>query len=207
MIATMVQAHRQTPQAGLVAVPEKLHDRPDDPRRLGGTWRPLVCRVRWAWAERDETLPDVVRLDAVSGCAVLMAREIIDRVGLFEPEFFAYWEDVDLSLRVRQAGYTNICATGTHILHKSGRSTGDGPGISVAQMYLVLRGQALMVRRHARGLGRLVAPLRLLLSALSAATSGFFRPRTRKLSLVKLAGLTDGWFRKPADRFWLSKKA
>jgi len=204
MIARMAQAHAAVPGAGLIGVPEQLFDRPDDPRRLGAKWLPLSCRVKWHYAGAQEPLPELLPLDVISGCAMLASREIAERVGLFDEAFFAYWEDADLSLRVLQAGLTNLCATGTHIIHKSGRSTGTEPGFSVAQLYLVCRGQALMARKHARGLGRVTAPLRLLASAVAAVLIGLIRPASRKLMRAKLAGLSDGWRRRPADLRWLS---
>ncbi len=204
MIATMLRAHAQTPGAGLVGVPERLHDHPDEPRRLGARWLPLSCRVRWVYLADGQPAPACLPLEVISGCAMLVSRETAAAAGLFDEEFFAYWEDADLSLRVRAAGHLNLCATTTHVVHRSGRSTGREPGFSKAQLYLVCRGQALMVRKHARGLGRVTAPLRLCLSAVAAGLTGFVRPRRRKLMLAKLAALVDGWQRRPVDRFWFS---
>jgi hypothetical protein len=203
MIARMVAAHGATPRAGLIGVPEVVPDRPEAPRRLGATWLPLSCRVKWRRAPAHAALPDPLPLDVISGAALLVSREVARQVGLFDEAFFAYWEDVDLSLRVKQAGYTNLCATSTHVVHKCGRSTGAVAGFSRTQMYLLCRGQALMARKHARGLGRLTAPLWLLASGILAGLIGFARPRRRKLMRAKLAALTDGWQGKPVDRFWL----
>jgi GT2 family glycosyltransferase len=204
MIETMVRALQQAPNAGLIGVPEMLYDRPEAPRRLGAKWLLLSCRVRWIYAGLDRELPEYLPLDVISGCAMLLSRGLAEEVGLFDEQFFAYWEDVDLSLRVRQAGRVNTCATTTTVVHKSGRSTGREPGFSKAQIYLVCRGQALMVRKHARGLGRLTAPGRLWLSAVAAGLVGFVRAKSRKLMLAKIAALIDGWQRRPVDKFWLS---
>lgn len=42
----------------------------------------------------------------VSGCALMIPRRVIDKVGLFDEGFSpGYFEDADLCMRVRQAGY------------------------------------------------------------------------------------------------------
>jgi N-acetylglucosaminyl-diphospho-decaprenol L-rhamnosyltransferase len=46
--------------------------------------------------------------DWVPGCYYLVRREVIDRVGLFDPRYFLYYEEVDHCRRVRQAGWSVI---------------------------------------------------------------------------------------------------
>jgi GT2 family glycosyltransferase len=203
MIPVMLRA-QATANAGLVGVPEVLRDRPDAPRRLGARWLPLSCRVDWCYAPAIDLPRGNLRLDVLSGCALLMSRQLVDEVGLFDEVFFAYWEDADLCLRVRRAGYHNLCATDTHVIHKSGATTGRRPGFNLAQLYLVCRGQALMARKHARGAGRVLVPLRLVLSAMASALRGFISPAARKPALAKLSGFLEGWHRKPVDKTWLS---
>jgi len=54
--------------------------------------------------ERDEGQWDQpVELFSLSGCAVLYRRSILEEVGTFDEDFFAYCEDVDLGFRLRMA--------------------------------------------------------------------------------------------------------
>lgn len=65
-------------------------------------------------------------VDYVPGCALLMRREVLERVGDFDAEFFAYSEDVDLCLRARRAGFGVRCVGEVSATHASSASTGGG---------------------------------------------------------------------------------
>jgi GT2 family glycosyltransferase len=61
-------------------------------------------------------------IDWVSGCCLLVRRQVLDELGGLDPSFFLYYEDVDLCLRARQRGWhvrheTGVCAVHHHPLH------------------------------------------------------------------------------------------
>jgi GT2 family glycosyltransferase len=58
-----------------------------------------------------------------SGCAGLYRREMLDEIGLFDEEFFAYADDVDLGLRARLAGWQCIYVPSARVLHKYSASS------------------------------------------------------------------------------------
>jgi GT2 family glycosyltransferase len=54
------------------------------------------------------------------GAALLIKREIFEKIGLFDPFYFAYYEDLDLGWRTWTTGYRVIIAPKSIIYHKSG---------------------------------------------------------------------------------------
>lgn len=48
----------------------------------------------------------VASVDWVPGAFAILRRDLIQRIGLFDPRFFLYYEEVDLCRRIHQAGYT-----------------------------------------------------------------------------------------------------
>jgi N-acetylglucosaminyl-diphospho-decaprenol L-rhamnosyltransferase len=58
----------------------------------------------------------------VSGSCLLARRELLDRLGGFDEGFFLYEEDVDLCVRVRQAGFKVLFTPATEVVHHRGRS-------------------------------------------------------------------------------------
>ena len=57
------------------------------------------------------------------GCGALYRKTLLDEVGLFDEDFFAYGEDTDIGLRGRLAGWTCIYAPRAVVYHKGSGST------------------------------------------------------------------------------------
>lgn len=58
-----------------------------------------------------------------SGCAGLYRKEMLDEIGLFDEEFFAYADDVDIGLRARLAGWGCMYVPSAVIFHKYSSSS------------------------------------------------------------------------------------
>jgi GT2 family glycosyltransferase/glycosyltransferase involved in cell wall biosynthesis len=102
--------------------------------------------------------PHAVRqVDGVAGCALLVRREVLEEVGLLADEYFFSFEDLELCLRARRAGYSTICATGALAYHEGGRSIGAR---APARLYYGTRNHLLLAQRWLRAGGRLGAALR-----------------------------------------------
>lgn len=72
--------------------------------------------------------------DFATGCAVLIPQEIIQKIGFFNPEYFLYLEDVDLSLRAQLAGYPIYFCAEAVVWHNNAGSSG-GAGSTIHQYY------------------------------------------------------------------------
>ncbi len=53
----------------------------------------------------DQTSVRFIGTDYVAGSLFLVAREVVDIIGLFDERYFLYWEEVDLSFRIKDAGF------------------------------------------------------------------------------------------------------
>jgi GT2 family glycosyltransferase len=60
--------------------------------------------------------------DWVPGCFYLIRREVIERVGLFDPIYFLYYEEVDHCRRIRDAGWSIVYFPFTQVVHLGGES-------------------------------------------------------------------------------------
>lgn len=71
-----------------------------------------------------------------SACAALYRREMVERIGFFDDDYFAYCEDTDLGLRGRIAGWRAVLARDAVVYHHYSRSGGE---FSAFKLYLVER--------------------------------------------------------------------
>jgi len=128
--------------------------------------------------------------DYQTGCALLTRREVIEKVGMFDPGYFAYWEDADLCLRAKRHGYRVVCVQRAKIWHKVSATTGGG--LTPEKAYLKARSSMRFFRRFAPLLLRYTTvPLGGL--AYMVATSVLQRCKGGKgIFTAYLRGLRDG---------------
>jgi GT2 family glycosyltransferase len=66
--------------------------------------RPKRASVETAYGER-EAMPERVELQVVAFEGFLVRRAVLEAIGLPDDSFFIFYDDVDLALRARRAGY------------------------------------------------------------------------------------------------------
>lgn len=98
------------------------------------------------------TTTGAASVDGVSGCVMLVRREVFTAIGLLDEDYFFGFEDLDFCLRARAAGFATIVARNSAVLHEGGKSMGAG---SPRRLYFGARNQLLVARRTDRASGRL----------------------------------------------------
>jgi N-acetylglucosaminyl-diphospho-decaprenol L-rhamnosyltransferase len=79
----------------------------------------LLAKYHLGHMPERETHPSPI----LSGAFLFVGKAVLDGTGGFDERFFMYAEDIDLSYRIEQAGYTNYYLADTTILHFKGEST------------------------------------------------------------------------------------
>lgn len=69
----------------------------------------------------------------VCGADLMIRKSVLDIIGGFDPDFFMYFEETDLCLRIRKLGYKIKCIPDAHIMHLEGRSFGEQDKEKVAR--------------------------------------------------------------------------
>ena len=76
--------------------------------------------------ERDIGQYDLEKeVDRVTGCSMLVRREVFEEIGMFDENFFLYAEEVDLCVRARARGYRNHYVPKSVVYHKISVSSGE----------------------------------------------------------------------------------
>jgi len=75
----------------------------------------IVARLMGSVAEQVDWLP---------GAAMMVRRQVIERLGGLDQTYFLYYEETDFCLKVKKAGYTVWYVPESRVMHIAGQSTG-----------------------------------------------------------------------------------
>ncbi|MFN3997460.1 glycosyltransferase family 2 protein [Algoriphagus sp.] len=191
-LGEMMLKFHQNPNLGVVQpLILFLHD----PKKIwsaGGRWVSSIGRAI-TLGDR-EPLADYrfnkSELDWATGCCMLISREAIQHVGLLNEQYFAYFEDVEWSLRFKKAGFEIALAEKAVIYHEAGASskkTHSEGTLSPRVFYYNVRNQFLLLRSQRIPAGIVYHFFRFL------GWTGYFlfRGRFQKLKSV-IKGIRDG---------------
>ena len=84
-----------------------------------------------------------VYCDYVPGSSFIVKREVIDKIGLLDVDYFAYYEEADFCLRAKDQGYNTAFLPSSKILHKEGLSS----GLSI-KLYLRTRNELKFYKKN-----------------------------------------------------------
>lgn len=82
----------------------------------------------------------------ITGCAMLIKRDLFENIGLLDPLYFLYEEDADLSMRAINAGWKLAADLDTIIYHKVSSAVGSDP--LPLQTYYISRNRPYFSAKH-----------------------------------------------------------
>lgn len=85
--------------------------------------------------------------DFITGCLFITKAEVLKKVGLFDERYCLYFEDSDLGMRIKKAGYKLIIDSNVKLWHKVAQSSGIG---SPLNDYFITRNRLLFGMDYAR---------------------------------------------------------
>jgi hypothetical protein len=86
-----------------------------------------------------------VETDWITGCCMLVKRDVFERIGLLDEHSFLYCEDADFCRRAARVGFRRILVLGSKLYHKVGRSAGLGSALAC---YHITRSRVYFHRKH-----------------------------------------------------------
>jgi GT2 family glycosyltransferase len=137
----------QNPRVGIVGPMVVERADPGMVQSLGMRYTLTTGRMRHhAFGRRHDalTVPALREVDGVSGCAMLVRRAVFEQVGLFFEDYFFGFEDLDLCLRARAAGFATACVGSAVVAHEGSVSIGRA---SPQRIYYATRNHLLLAAR------------------------------------------------------------
>ncbi len=161
----------------------------------------------WGFTYSKKHLPKIPTLvEWITGCCFLIRNEVLKEVGKFNTNFFLYYEDVELSFRIRQKGFKLCLLPSEVIFHEAGvsgqvASNAEGTLSPIIHYYLN-RNKIWFIRRYGNKLFLIFNYLNLFVYWLMLLTYFTIKGKIKKRANL-FKGIKDGFFT-PSQTIWSS---
>ncbi len=198
----MLAALSERPRAAGAAPKIFLHEPPGIIYFNGGRFTWATLRPSHPGELRPERLPSrtaVREITFLNGCCPLYRAEALKQTGLYDESFVAYYEDADLSLRLRRDGWQLHLVPEAVVIHRHAASfqINAEPGlkgtVSPLKWYLMTRNRLWLLRKHGQWWQKFLGFSFVLASRALLMVLQVLRGRPRKAAGV-LKGLWHGCF-------------
>lgn len=145
-IAQMIAAAEKDPLVGIVGPMVYHYSEPNVIQSAGGKLDQRWSSIHLGQNEDDKgQYAQPRQVDWISGCAILVKREVIEKIGGLDARFFYYWEETDWCLRARENGWKVLHAPQARLWHKGvQRDYRPGPNVT----YYATRNHFLLMSKH-----------------------------------------------------------
>jgi len=124
----------------------------------------------------------VKMVDWVWGTAVMIKKDVIDKIGLHDENYYAYSEQIDFCYRAKKSGFEVLFLTDVRIVHYGGITSGHFP---VWRTDLICRNKLLFILKHFPPITIYIAFYINFLDALRLLGLGFLKRDESQLQLAK----------------------
>jgi GT2 family glycosyltransferase len=173
-IQHLVEIGEGSPRIGILGPLIFHHDEPRVIQSAGGSLDGGWWARHIAQNETDRgQFTEPRQVDWVSGCALLVRRQLVEDIGMLDERFFYYWDEVDWCMRARRRGWSVVHVPRAHLWHKGVRRDYH-PGPSVT--YYDTRNRFLFLKKHGAPLSAWLRAWRYTVRTLATWT---LRPKWR----------------------------
>ena len=127
-----------------------------------------------------------VEVEFISGCCMMVHRDIFAKAGFFDESYFMYYEDAEWCARLRQNGIRLLYIQSTKLFHYEGGSQSRIPGFAVASYYGT-RNKLELAAQHSELLDISYAEF----FKRTISNTYYFSPRWRNKVSYEKKGMTD----------------
>lgn len=87
-------------------------------------------------------------MDFLSGCCLAVKKNVFEKIGLFDKSYFLYYEDIDFSIRAKEAGFKFAIEPLSKVYHKVSYSLKDPA--SVQAVYYTIRNNLNLIKKFVK---------------------------------------------------------
>ncbi len=120
-LTELIKVAEKDEKIGFVGPKTYFYDRKEVIQAAGGgkiDFKQIIAIEIGLNQEDDGKYDQNCELDYITGSCILCKREVLDKIGMLNINYFMYWEDVDWCFRGRKLGYKSVYAFKSKIWHK-----------------------------------------------------------------------------------------
>ena len=89
---------------------------------------------------------DIKEQDFIAGCALLVKKEVLEKVGLLDKDYFIYAEEADFCIRTKKAGYRIVYVPESKVWHKVAQSFKGN--FTPSYLYFQSKNRLLLIKKN-----------------------------------------------------------
>ena len=109
---------------GLMGPIVAYYDKPNKIWFGGGNLNSYFCFTTHTNMNKKVIKQNNSYTDFITGAAVMVKREVFEKAGFFDKDYFLYWEDVDYCQKAKKKGFKSYLIGESLVLHKVSSATG-----------------------------------------------------------------------------------
>jgi GT2 family glycosyltransferase len=154
-IYELARATQADPSVALIGPLILYFEAPDTIWYLGYKIIPgtLIGHGSYRGRKLSSSLPQLMPMDLMHGCAMMVRRDVFEKIGLFDDSQIIYGDDADFSWRAKKAGFKAAAATKARIWHKISLTMGR---LNPRTRYLRTRNTIRFYYLNAHGVKRVI---------------------------------------------------
>lgn len=118
-ISRLVEIGTSDPSIGILGPMIYHFDEPNIIQSAGGRFGPYWQSIHRGQNETDQGQFSVATpVEWISGCAIMVRSAVIQQIGLFDEEYFLYWEETEFCMRAAKAGWQIVHVPNAKVWHK-----------------------------------------------------------------------------------------
>lgn len=125
--------------------------------------------------------------DFITGCAMLIKKEVFNKIGFFAPDYFLYYEDLDFCQRAKEAGFKILYCPSALIWHKE-----PSKKTELFRTYYLVRNGLLFMKKYAPLPFLVLFYLECFIKAIKHIISAFLGNPTSKVVIAAYRSFLKG---------------
>jgi GT2 family glycosyltransferase len=189
-IAELVRFAQEIEDVGMLAPKVYYYDYPKTINSLGTSidWLRLKPKLSYCGKQDKGQFNNNREVDILVGCAIMVKKETLERIGLIDEKFFIFHEEADWCLRNIKSGFKNMVVPLAVAYHKASKTMRK---FSAATAYYSIRNFLYLAHKNASFMNRIKTIAGLCFLVCKNMVILLFKPDTRILTKAFLLGTCD----------------